>query len=149
MGCQIDYKNDIIHIVRDNNLRATNKISTGFYPYFATDLQSMLLSVACLSSGETIVEENVFENRFLTIPELRKLGANVELINTKTAKVIGVKKLFSRTVQAFDLRGGASLVILALAIKGKTIVKNTHFIDRGYDHLEDMLNSLGARVRRI
>ena len=149
LGCQIDYKNDIIHIVKDKELHALKKISTGFYPNFPTDMQSMLLALSTVINGQTLIEENVFENRFLTISELKKLGANVKLINSKTAQVIGVNNITGSTVEALDLRGGASLVLLGLVANGKTIVKNIHFIDRGYDHLEKMLNSLGAFVRRI
>ena len=149
LGCQIDFKNDIIHIVKDKELHSIKKISTGFYPDFPTDMQSMMLSLSSVVDGETLIEENVFENRFLTIPEIKKLGANVELINSKTAKVIGTNKLVGTTVEALDLRGGASLVILGLKARGKTIVENIHFVDRGYDHLEKMLNSLGALIRRV
>lgn len=149
MGCQIEYKNDIIHIVRNNDLRAIGKISTGFYPDFPTDLQSMLLALSCVCEGETRIEEKVFENRFLTINELKKLGADVIQLNNRVAIVRSVKELFGACVQALDLRGGASLVLLGLIAKGKTIVENIHFIDRGYERLENILNSLGANIRRV
>ncbi len=149
IGCQIDYKNDIIHISKNSDLRAINKISTGYHPNFPTDLQSMMLALSCLCEGETLIEENVFENRFLTIPELKKFGANVELLNSKTVKVVGVRDLVGSTVNAMDLRGGASLVVLGLIANEKTIVKNIHFIDRGYENIETMLNNLGANIRRI
>ena len=149
MGCQIDFKNDIIHIVKDKELNSIKKISTGFYPDFPTDMQSMMLGLSCLMNGETIIQENIFENRFLIVPELKKLGAKIEMINSKTAKVIGVEYLIGKTVEAKDLRGGASLVLLGLIAKGKTIVKNVNFIDRGYENLEKMLNSLGADIKRV
>lgn len=149
MGCQIDIKNDIIHIVKEKELHSIGKISTGYYPKFPTDLQSMLLALSCVVKGNTLIEENVFENRFLTVPELKKLGADVNCINSKTAIISGAKELVGTTVEAKDLRGGASLVLLGLVAKGKTIVKNAHFIDRGYDHIEKVLTSLGANVRRI
>ena len=149
LGCQIDYKNDIIHIVKDKELTAIKKVSTGFYPNFPTDMQSMILALSTVINGETLIEENVFENRFLIVPELKKFGANVELINSKTAKIIGVDKLMGTRVQANDLRGGASLVMIGLVASGKTIVKNIHFIDRGYENFENILNSLGAVIRRI
>ncbi len=149
LGCQIDFKNDIIHIVKDTKLHATNKFSTGYYPNFPTDLQSMVLALSCVVKGETVIEENIFENRFLTLSELKKFGANVELINSKTVKIKGVDALAGTTVNAMDLRGGASLVLLGLVASGKTEVKNIHFIDRGYDHLEEMLNKLGASIKRV
>ena len=149
IGCQIDYKNDIINISRDGDLKAVKEISTGFYPNFATDLQSLMLSLSCFCEGETKIVENVFENRFLTIPELKKFGADVELINSHIAKVKGKKELVGASVEAKDLRGGASLVLLGLGAKGKTTVKNIEFIDRGYEKLEDLLTSLGANIRRV
>ncbi|MBO5954667.1 MAG: UDP-N-acetylglucosamine 1-carboxyvinyltransferase [Clostridia bacterium] len=149
IGCQIDYKNDIINISREKTLFSLGKISTGFYPDFPTDLQSMMLALSCVAEGETTICENVFENRFLTVPELKKLGAKVELLNSKTAKVKGVESLHGETIEAKDLRGGASLVLLGLVANGKTVVKNIHFIDRGYVQLENILNSLGANTRRV
>jgi len=149
LGCQIDFKNDIIHIVKDKELNSNQKISTGYYPNFPTDLQSMILALACAVQGETIIEENVFENRFLTISELKKLGAIIKVLNSKQVQVIGNNNLKGNNVEAKDLRGGASLVLAGLAAKGKTIVKNTKFVDRGYENLEFMLNSLGANIRRV
>ena len=149
MGCQIEYKNDIIHISRENELISPGVIATGYHPEFPTDLQSMMLALCCVSKGETIIKENVFENRFLTISEIKKFGANVEMINTTTAKTLGVNKIHCANVKSLDLRGGASLVVLALFANGKSKIKNIHFIDRGYDHLEKMLTSLGANIRRI
>lgn len=149
IGCQIDYKNDIINISRDGDLKAVKDISTGFYPNFATDLQSLMLSLACFCEGETQIKENVFENRFLTISELKKFGADVELINSHIAKVQGKKELDGASVEAKDLRGGASLVLLGLGATGKTTVNNIEFIDRGYENLEEMLTSLGANIRRV
>ena len=149
IGCQIDYKNDIIHISRDGDLCAINKISTGYHPNFPTDLQSMMLALSCACNGKTLIEENVFENRFLTIPELKKFGANVFHLNSKTVKVVGTRNLVGSTVNAMDLRGGASLVVLGLIANGKTIVNNIHYIDRGYENIETMLNSIGANIRRI
>ncbi len=149
LGCQINFKNDIIHIVREKELHSIKEISTGFYPNFPTDMQSMILALMCVVNGETIVRENIFENRFLTISELKKFGANVKMLSSKHVKVKGVKTLTSASVEAMDLRGGASLVLLGLIANGKTIVNNVHFIDRGYDNFEDMLNSLGANIKRV
>lgn len=149
MGCQIEYKNDIIHIVRDNILHSAGLIETGFYPNFPTDLQSIVLAISCVAHGETSIKENVFENRFLTVPELNKMGAKVDLVTQKQAQVIGVEQLVGTSVEGLDLRGGASLVLAGLISKGKTIVRNVHLIDRGYEHLEDMLSNLGADIRRI
>ena len=149
LGCQIDYKDDIIKISRFGELQNIKKISTGYYPNFPTDLQSFMLVISCLTSGYTQIKENVFENRFLTVQELKKFGANIELVNSKTAKIYGVEEFVGTDVEALDLRGGASLVLAGLKSIGKTTVKDIHYIDRGYEHLEQMFNRLGANIRRI
>ncbi|MBQ9795849.1 MAG: UDP-N-acetylglucosamine 1-carboxyvinyltransferase [Clostridia bacterium] len=149
MGCQIDYKNDIIHIVKDKSLRSAKKIITGYYPDFATDLQSLMLTLNCIANGKTIINERVFENRFLTVPELIKLGAHIEILSPKKVFVKGVKSLNGTDVEAQDLRGGASLVLAGLIANGTTRVNNINFIDRGYEKLETMLNKLGANIRRV
>ncbi|MBR4998657.1 MAG: UDP-N-acetylglucosamine 1-carboxyvinyltransferase, partial [Clostridia bacterium] len=149
MGCQISYKNDIIHIIRDKNLVSAKKISTGYYPKFATDLQSLMLALSCLCEGKTTILEKVFENRFLIVPELIKMGADIKIINSHKVIVNGVENLNGCSVEAKDLRGGASLVLAGLVAKGKTTVNNIHFIDRGYDGLEKVLSELGANIRRI
>ena len=149
MGCQIDFKNDIIHIVKDKPIKSFNKISTGFYPSFPTDLQSVMVALACVLHGKSEINEKVFENRFLILPELLKLGIKAELISSRTLSIVGKNQINGCELVACDLRGGASLVLLGLVAKGTTIVKNIHYIDRGYDHLELMLNSLGANIRRL
>ncbi len=148
IGCQVDIKNDIIHVTRNGELSKVGKISTGYYPGFPTDLQSIVLVLACVLHGETTIQENVFENRFLTVPELKRLGSNI-IVEGKVAKVIGVENLVGSNIKALDLRGGVSLVLAGLISKGKTTVQNICYIDRGYDHLEDMLTSLGANIKRV
>ena len=148
IGCQIHYKNDIIQITSNKNLIST-KISTGYYPDFPTDLQSMMLAVSCVCDGETLVEENIFENRFLIVSELKKLGADVTLVNSQLAKVKGKKNLTGTNIVAQDLRGGMALIVAGLVAKGTTIVKNIHFIDRGYEKIEEVLTTLGANIRRV
>lgn len=147
MGCQIDYKNDIIHISRENPLTSIKEISTGYYPDFPTDLQSIMLAVSCYASSDTQIVENVFERRFLTVKELIKMGAKIDCISDKEI-VVKPSKLRGNKVKALDLRGGAGLVVAGLGAKGKTIVNNARFVDRGYDHLEEMLSNLGANIKR-
>ena len=149
MGCQIDFKNDIIHIVKDRPLKAIGHIKTGFYPKFATDLQSLMLVLSCCAKGKTTISETVFENRFLIVPELIKIGAKIDTINNKKVRVFGVERLEGKTLTAKDLRGGASLVLAGLVAKGFTKVENLQHIDRGYENLDKMLNLLGANIRRI
>ena len=149
MGCQVNIKNDIIHIISENELVSAKQISTSYYPEFPTDLQSAMLAVSCCARGETHIQENIFENRFLTVEELKKFGAKVKVVNKHNVYVCGNSKLVGAIVSAQDLRGGASLILMGLGAKGKSIVKNAHHIDRGYENIEVMLNKLGANIRRI
>ncbi len=149
IGCQVDYKNDIIKISSEGSLASLGRVYTGYYPKFPTDLQSLVLTLSCLSNGETKIKENIFENRFLTVSELRKMGAQIDVLNSKTVRVLGGAKLIGCEVEALDLRGGAGLVLAGLASKGKTIVKNINFIDRGYKSLEMVFKTLGANIRRL
>ncbi len=149
LGCQIDIKNDIIHISKDRDLSSNMSISTDYYPGFPTDLQSMILALVSTVQGKTLIKEKIFENRFLTIPELKRMGAEIEELSNRKVRVRGVDRLIGCEVEAYDLRGGASLVLAGLMAEGTTIVRNVHFIDRGYDHLEEMLTSIGANIRRI
>ena len=149
LGCQIDIKNDIIHISRDRELTSNMSISTDYYPGFPTDLQSGLLALACSTKGEMVIREKIFENRFLLVDELRKMGAEVKTLSNRKVRVTGVERLVGAEVDALDLRGGAALVLAGLMAEGTTTIKNVHFIDRGYDHLEEMLTSIGANIRRI
>ncbi len=149
MGCQINIKNDIITLSRDIPLRSIPKIRTGYYPQFPTDLQSIILVLSCVAKGRTKIDEKIFENRFLIVNELKKMGAKIDLIDNHTAIVNGVDNLKASNLKAFDLRGGASLVLAGLVAQGETIIDNVHYIDRGYCHIEKMLKSLGADIERI
>ena len=149
MGCQINIKNDIITLSRDVPLKSVQKICTGYYPNFPTDLQSMLMVLNCVANGQTRIDEQVFENRFLIVGELKKMGAKIDIVNNHTAIVSGVRQLKAGKLKAYDLRGGASLVLAGLVAKGETIIENVHYIDRGYCHIENMLKSLGADIERI
>ena len=147
MGCQIDYKNDILHIVQNESLLSFNEITTGCYPNFPTDLQSVMLTASTFAKGKTVIKENLFENRFLIVEELLKMGASITT-NGNLAEVDGVQCLKGAAVEAKDLRGGAALVLAGLAAKGETIVNNVHFIDRGYVKFEQVLSKLGAIIKR-
>ena len=148
IGCKIDLENDIIKVSREGELKNIN-IVTGYFPKFPTDLQSIILPLLCVAEGNSKVQELVFENRFLIAKELNRMGANISLSNAHTALVRGLSAPRGRTVKATDLRGGAGLVLAGLIAKGKTIISDVHFIDRGYDHIEHMLSSLGANIRRV
>ena len=149
MGCQINIKNGIIHIISNGILNSAGKISTGFYPKFPTDLQSIMLAISTTSNGKTLIEENVFENRFLVVEELKKMGAIIDIIDNKHVSISGVDKLQSTDLIAKDLRGGMALILAALKTDGKTNVYSINFIDRGYERIEEVFVSLGANIRRV
>ena len=149
MGCQIETNSDIIHIVRNKPLKQIKCLKTGYYPKFPTDMQSCMLTLMTILNGVGIVKETIFENRFLNVPELQKMGAQIEQITSSKVKVTGVQQLNGTEVEAKDLRGGASLVLAGLIANGKTVVKNIEHIDRGYEHIETILNNLGANIRRL
>jgi UDP-N-acetylglucosamine 1-carboxyvinyltransferase len=123
-------------------------IKTLVYPGFPTDSQAVIMGALCKASGVTVFEETIFENRYRHVPELRKMGAKILIID-KTAIITGVPKLHGAKVEATDLRGGAGLVIAALGAEGKTEIEKISYIDRGYENFEDTLTALGANIKRV
>ena len=115
------------------------------YPGFPTDMQSVFSSLLTTSKGTSIVVENIFENRYKYLNELKRMGAKVT-IEGKTAVIKGVKRLNGATVSSTDLRGGAALVTAALGAKGRTTVENIEYILRGYEKLDIKLQNLGANI---
>ncbi len=147
MGCQIDIKSDIIHIVRERPLVSIGKIVTGFYPEFPTDLQSMMTVLSCTLMQPTYIRERVFENRFLIVDELKKMGANISKMD-ENCIVVRAGELKGCEVCARDLRGGASLILAGLVAEGTTIVTGVQFIERGYEQIEQVLSSLNADIKK-
>mgnify|MGYP000220984041 FL=1 len=124
------------------------QIKTLPHPGFPTDLQPQLTSLACLAKGESRIVETIFESRFSHIPELKKMGAKIEQEKT-TIKIKGVPFLKGSQVTAFDIRGGAALVLAGLAATGQTHILNPQHIDRGYQRFEEKLAGLGANIKRV
>lgn len=122
-------------------------IITDPYPGFPTDLQPIIMAVLCKADGTSVVWERIFENRFIHIMELRRLGANITISGDK-ATIVGVKNLEGAEIMASDIRAGAGLTIAALGARGKSLVQRIYHIDRGYQKLEERLSSLGARISR-
>jgi len=145
MGCKINKKNNQIILKAPKRLKSV-EIKTMPYPGFPTDMQSIFVSTLSLAKGTSIVTENIFENRFKYVQELNKMGARIS-VEGKTAIIKGVKRLHSTLVSATDLRGGAGLIISALATKGITVIENAEYILRGYEKIEDKFNALGADIR--
>jgi UDP-N-acetylglucosamine 1-carboxyvinyltransferase len=121
---------------------------TAPFPGLATDMQAQLMAVAAVAEGTSIITETIFENRFMHVQELRRLGANIE-VDGHTAVVKGVSKLSGARVMATDLRASAGLVIAGLVAEGETEIDRIYHLDRGYDRMEEKLKGLGARVTRI
>ncbi len=121
-------------------------ITTCEYPGFPTDAQSLLTALLSLSNGTSIVNERIFENRFMHIPDLIKMGANITQIDKNTVSITGVDALNGATVSATDLRAGAALTLAGIAANGETIVKDIHHIERGYYNFTQKLQNLGANV---
>ena len=146
MGVKIEISDKAIRATRESNINPV-RVKTLSYPGFSTDLQPQLSSLACLAKGKSIIEETIFENRFTHVPELRRMGAQIEEGNSRII-IEGVPSLSGAQVTAPDIRGGAALVLAGLAARGRSEVFEIHHIDRGYERLEEKLSNLGARIRR-
>ncbi len=146
MGVFVQSMDDIIQVRVKRGHRAI-RLSTQEYPGFPTDLQQPMSALLCRAGGHSEVIENIFDNRFKHLDEMRRMGAKV-IISGKTAYIEGVPMLRGAPVTATDLRGGAALVIAGLMASGVTEVYNPAFIARGYERLEEKLSSLGADIRR-
>ena len=146
-GLDISTGPDWIRAVMQTRPRAVD-VRTHEYPGFATDMQAQLMALDTIADGTSVIVETIFENRFMHVQELRRLGANID-IDGHTAVVRGVPKLSGATVMATDLRASASLVIAGLAAEGDTFVERIYHLDRGYERMEDKLRRLGANIERI
>jgi len=136
-----------IRVRADGRPRAVN-IRTSEYPAFPTDMQAQFMAVDAIADGAATIVETIFENRFMHVNELLRLGAHIE-IDGRTALVRGVKQLSGATVMATDLRASASLVIAGLVADGETIVDRIYHLDRGYERMEEKLRALGADIERV
>ncbi|MDQ8031845.1 MAG: UDP-N-acetylglucosamine 1-carboxyvinyltransferase [Bordetella sp.] len=146
-GVQLETGPDWIRARMSGRPRAVG-LRTHEYPGFATDMQAQLMALDTLATGTAVIVENIFENRFMHVQELVRLGADID-IDGHTAVVRGVAQLSGATVMATDLRASASLVIAGLAAEGDTLIERIYHLDRGYDRMEVKLQSLGARIQRI
>ena len=144
-GCNIEIQNKEIQIDAPKKLKAVD-IITMPYPEFPTDMQSIFSSMLTTAKGTSEIIENIFENRYKYLEELKKMGAKVQ-IEGRTAIIKGVRHLNKTNVEAKDLRGGAALVLAGLITKGKTQINNIEYIQRGYEKLEEKLENLGAKIK--
>ena len=147
-GCSFEYTPDTISIRADYDRPKPVNIVTEPYPGFPTDMQAQLVALNCFATGEAVVKENVFENRFMHVYELNRMGADIRL-EDHTAYITGKQQLQGAEVSATDLRASASLVLAGLGAQGETTISSIHHIDRGYEGIEEKLMRLGADIVRI
>jgi UDP-N-acetylglucosamine 1-carboxyvinyltransferase len=146
-GVEIISEGEAIRIRRPGPLRPVN-VTTAPHPGFPTDMQAQFLVLMSLARGESVISETIFENRFMHVPELQRMGASVAL-RGNTAVVQGVDKLYGASVMATDLRASASLVIAGLVAEDETEIRRVYHLDRGYEHIERKLGGLGADIERV
>ena len=145
-GVTIETGEDWIHVKANGALKAVN-VRTAPYPAFPTDMQAQFMALNCVAQGTARVVETIFENRFMHVQEMQRLGADIA-VEGNTAMIKGVTTLNGATVMATDLRASASLVISGLVARGTTTVERIYHLDRGYERIEEKLSRLGARIRR-
>ncbi len=149
MGVKIEETSDgIIVDAQDATLQGED-IFTDYYPGFPTDLQAQFMALMCVAEGASMVTENIWENRFMHVPELMRMGANINVHGHASAIVRGVKKLSAAPVMSTDLRASFALVLAGLVAEGETIVNRVYHLDRGYEHLEEKFKAVGAEMERI
>ncbi|SKA69569.1 UDP-N-acetylglucosamine 1-carboxyvinyltransferase [Desulfobaculum bizertense] len=147
MGVEIREAENSIFVSRGPDLHGADVVTLP-YPGFPTDMQAQIMALMCVSRGSGMIKETIFENRFMHVQELRRMGANITL-DGRTAVVRGIKQLTGAPVMASDLRASASLVLAGLAAAGKTEVLRIYHLDRGYEKIEEKLSAVGARIRRV
>jgi UDP-N-acetylglucosamine 1-carboxyvinyltransferase len=146
-GVEIAAEGEKIRVRREKELRSVH-VTTAPHPGFPTDMQAQFLVLMCFARGESVITETIFENRFMHVPELHRMGATIAL-RGKTAVVEGSEKLFGASVMATDLRASASLVIAGLVAEGETEVRRVYHLDRGYERIEEKMQKLGATISRV
>jgi UDP-N-acetylglucosamine 1-carboxyvinyltransferase len=145
-GLMVEFHDKGIRVSADGKLRPL-ALSTAPYPGFATDMQAQFMAMLCMADGESFLEETIFENRYMHVPELRRMGANID-VRGRSAIVHGVEKLTGAQVMATDLRASMSLILAGLAAEGETEVLRVYHLDRGYERLEEKLSAVGATIER-
>ena len=146
MGAKLKIKKNSIQIFRTNKLKGI-KIKTEPYPGFPTDLQAQMMALMSISSGNSQIKENIFENRFMHVPELNRLGAMIK-VKSDTAFIKGNRKLKGAQVMASDLRASVSLVLAAMCAEGNSVINRVYHLDRGYEKIENTLGRLGPIIKR-
>ena len=147
-GIDVTENENGLKVARRNGVISAVNVTTEPFPGFPTDLQAQMMALLCTADGTSVLEEKIFENRFMHAPELIRMGADIE-VHGGTATVTGVKKLKGAPVMATDLRASVSLILAAMAAEGETRVNRVYHLDRGYEHVVAKLRGVGANIERI
>jgi UDP-N-acetylglucosamine 1-carboxyvinyltransferase len=145
-GLMVEFCDHGIKVTADGKLRPL-ALSTAPFPGFATDMQAQFMAMLCRANGDSFLEETIFENRYMHVPELRRMGADID-VRGRSAIVRGVPRLTGAQVMATDLRASMSLILAGLAAEGETEVLRVYHLDRGYERLEEKLSAVGATIER-
>ena len=146
-GAEIVENKESVRIKASGRLKSVD-VKTYPYPGFATDMQAQMMALMCVAQGTSVITETVFESRFIHVPELRRMGAEIK-VDGSHAVVTGTAKLSGAPVMASDLRASAGLIVAGLAAEGETEIARVYHLDRGYERIEDKLSGLGAAIRRV
>ncbi len=146
-GVTVEEHPDFMRVIASNGL-APLTLSTAPFPGFATDMQAQFMAMLCMADGASVLTETIFENRYMHVPELARMGADIQ-VRGRTAVVRGVDKLIGAPVMATDLRASMSLILAGLAAEGETQVQRVYHLDRGYERLEEKLSAVGADIERV
>jgi UDP-N-acetylglucosamine 1-carboxyvinyltransferase len=147
-GIEVEETPDGLKVRRANGRPHAVDVVTEPFPGFPTDLQAQMMAMLCTADGVSVLEERIFENRFMHAPELMRMGARIE-VHGGTARVTGVERLRGAPVMATDLRASVSLILAGLAAEGETVVSRVYHLDRGYEHVEEKLRAVGANIERV
>ena len=147
IGVKIKVKKDELHIVGNKKIKSI-KIKTAPYPGFPTDLQAQMMVLLCKANKQSVIKENIFENRFMHVAELNRMGAKISTVGNK-AKITGNINFEAAELMATDLRASVSLILAALTTKGKSVINRIYHLDRGYENIEKKLKKVGAKIRRV
>ena len=146
-GVKVEERGENLFVEANGPLRPVT-VSTAPFPGFATDMQAQLMAMLCMAPGESTLTETIFENRYMHVPELARMGADIH-VQGRTALVRGVDRLVGAPVMATDLRASMSLIIAGLVAEGETQVSRVYHLDRGYERLEEKLSAVGADIERV
>ena len=147
IGSKVKIKKNEIHIKGNKNIKSVN-IQTAPWPGLATDLQAQIMVLLCKANKKSTIQENIFENRFMHVSELNRMGAKISIVGNK-ALIKGNTKFAPAELMATDLRASVSLILAALSAKGKSVINRIYHLDRGYENIEKKLKKVGAQIRRL